>query len=175
MRITYYCAMSADEYIATEDGDVSFLDEADTAAAESTYEEFFASVDGLVMGRGTYPFVFDYGSWPYGDIPTWIITSNDLKPLEGANLSCVSTVDEFVADAESKNMQHLWLVGGGKLASAFLDSGILTHLSITKMPMELGSGIPLFFDHKLAEIESSKSETLQKQGCQQIEVILQAH
>ena len=28
-------------------------------------EDFFAGIDGLVMGRNTYDFVFDYGSWPY--------------------------------------------------------------------------------------------------------------
>ena len=71
MKITYYCAMSSDGYIARDDGDVSWLDEANIDESPSSYDEFFARVDGLAMGRGTYDFIFNYGSWPYGDVCTW--------------------------------------------------------------------------------------------------------
>ncbi len=172
MKITYYCAMSQDEFIATEDDDVSWLDDMDTDESESSYEEFFSSVDGLVMGRGTYDFIFNYGSWPYGDIPTWILSSKNPTALEGADLNCVQSVDDFVREATSAGMKHIWLVGGGKLASAFLDKGLITHLSITESPAKLGSGIPLFSDHKLKNIQSVRGQTIQKKGCKQIEIVL---
>jgi len=63
--------MSSDGYIARDDGDVSWLDEANIDESPSSYDEFFARVDGLAMGRGTYDFIFNYGSWPYGDVCTW--------------------------------------------------------------------------------------------------------
>jgi dihydrofolate reductase len=172
MKITYYCAMSSDGFIATNDGDVSWLDEMDIDESASNYDEFFASVDGLAMGRSTYDFIFNYGSWPYGDVLTWVFTSKDLKPLEGANLSLVQTVDDFLQQAKAKKMKHIWLVGGGKLASAFLERDILTNLSITEMPIELNAGIPLFSDHKLENIRSKNRESIQKQGCKQIEILL---
>ena len=172
MKITYYCATSLDGFIAREDGDVSWLDDMDTDESESSYDEFFASVDGLTMGRGTYDFIFNYGSWPYGDIPTWIFTSKSLKPLEGANLNLVQTVDDFILEANKNGMKHIWLVGGGKLASSFLERDLLTHLSITEAPIELNEGIPLFSDHKLENIESVKTQSIQKKGCKQIEMIL---
>lgn len=172
MKITYYCAMSSDEFIAREDGDVSWLDEIEMDASESSYEAFFASVDGLVMGRGTYDFVFDYGSWPYGDILSWVFTSTPLEPLAGANIRVVQTVDGFLNEAESRGMQHIWLVGGGKLASEFLRQGILSDLSITEVATELGSGIPLFADHVLKELPSAKLESVQKKGYRQIDVEL---
>ncbi len=172
MKITYYCASSLDGFIAREDGDVSWLDDMDTDESESSYDEFFASVDGLAMGRGTYDFVFNYGSWPYGDVPTWIFTSKSLVPLAGANLNLVQTVDDFVLEANTKKMKHIWLVGGGKLASSFLERDVLTHLSITEAPIELNAGIPLFSDHKLENIESVKTQSIQKKGCKQIEIVL---
>lgn len=173
MKVTYYCAMSRDEFIAREDGDVSWLDDLDMEESGAGYEEFFASVDALVMGRATYDFVFNYGSWPYGDIPTWVVTSTALEPLEGAKLSVVASVEDFLSEANARGMQHIWLVGGGKLASAFLTRGILTHLRITEMAIELGSGIPLFSDHELKTIEAAHTESTQKKGYQQLEIRLE--
>lgn len=172
MKITYYCAMSSDEFIAREDGDVSWLDDLDMEESGAGYEAFFATVDGLVMGRATYDFIFDYGSWPYGDIPTWVVTSKELEALEGAQLSVVATVDDFLSDTEAKGMQHIWLVGGGKLASAFLARGLLTHLSITEKDIELSAGIPLFSDHRLQQIQAASTESVQKKGFRQIEMSL---
>ncbi|PCI74712.1 MAG: dihydrofolate reductase [SAR86 cluster bacterium] len=172
MKITYYCAMSSDEFIAREDGDVSWLDDMNSDESESSYDEFFASVDGLAMGRGTYDFIFNYGSWPYGDVPTWIFTSKSLIPLAGANLNLVKTVDDFILEANTKKVKHIWLVGGGKIASSFLQRGLLTHLSITEAPIQLNAGLPLFSDHKLENIKSIKNQSIQKQGCKQIEIVL---
>lgn len=164
--------MSSDGFIARNDGDVSWLDDINFDESESTYDEFIAGVDGLAMGRGTYDFIFNYGSWPYEDILTWVFTSQSLKPLEGANLALVQTVDDFIEEANSKGLKHIWLVGGGKLASSFLERGLLTHLSITEVPIKLNEGIPLFSDHSLEDIASVKTESIQKQGCKQIEIIL---
>jgi len=172
MKVTYYCAMSSDGFIAKEDGDVAWLDEVNIAESDSNYDDFFASVDGLAMGRGTYEFIFNYGSWPYGDIPTWVLSSKPLEPMAGANLKFIETLDRFVQDTNSVALAHIWLVGGGKLASAFLDKGILTHLSITKMPIELKAGIPLFSDHELQNLKPAKMDSVQKQGYKQLEIQL---
>ncbi|KAA3612170.1 MAG: dihydrofolate reductase [Calditrichaeota bacterium] len=172
MKVTYYAASSLDGYIAREDGDVSWLDELEINMAETGYDEFFASIDGLVMGRSTYDFVFDYGSWPYGDKPTWVCTNRAIKAIEGSNLKIVKTPDEVIKEANSEELKHLWLVGGGKLASSFIKKGLLTNLSISEMPVNLNAGIPLFSDHQLKELSTGKIEMIQKKGFKQIEVAL---
>lgn len=172
MRVTYYCAMSCDEFIATEAGDVSWLDELDVDDSASSYEAFFASVDGLVMGRATYDFVFDYGSWPYGDLPTWVFTHRPLEPLAGANLRPVQSIDEFLLQTEAAKLQHIWLVGGGQLASSFLERDLLSHISITESPVALKTGIPLFAAHSLKSIKALSRSSIQKQGCKQIDIVL---
>ncbi len=70
MKITYYVATSLDGFIAKKGGDISWLDDMNIDMADAGYDDFFTSVDGLVMGRNTYDFIFNYGSWPYGDKPT---------------------------------------------------------------------------------------------------------
>jgi len=49
-----------------------------------------------------------------------------------------------VASAEAAGHSHLWLVGGGQLATAFRDAGLLTQTIVSIIPATLGSGIPLF-------------------------------
>ena len=172
MKITYSAAASLDGFIAKENGDVSWLDDMNIDPGESGLEEFFASVDGLVMGRKTYDFVFNYGSWPYEDKLTWVCTHRDLQPLPGANLVVVSEIADFITGAKSKGCQHLWLLGGGVLASTFLEKGWLTHISISEMPIELGTGIPLFAHHKLGDIPFKNKEIITKKGFNQIEMDL---
>ena len=175
MKITYSVAASVDGFIAKENGDVAWLDEMGIDTSESGLEEFFASVDGLVMGRKTYDFVFNYGSWPYEDKLTWVCTSRQLQPLPGANLIVVGDVEAVISDAAAKGLQHLWLLGGGKLASAFLEKGLITNISIAEMPIELGSGIPLFADHCPEDIPGLQKTVIQKNGFRQLEFVLDIH
>ncbi len=62
MKSTYYVASSLDGFIADESGGVEWLDQVDIDANESTYDQFYAGIDGLMMGRATYDFVYDYGT-----------------------------------------------------------------------------------------------------------------
>lgn len=172
LKITYYAATSSDGFIAREDGDVSWLDDVEIEEDETGLEEFFASVDGLVMGRATYDFVFNYGSWPYEDKPSWVCTSNELQALDGANLSVCQTVDDVIKEAKAENLKHLWFVGGSELGSAFLEKGLITHLSISEMPIKLQSGIRLFARHEVDELAVESLNRTQKKGFAQIDITL---
>ena len=172
MKITYSAAASLDGFIARPDGDVSWLEGMEIDPNETGMAEFFNRIDGLVMGRKSYDFVFDYGSWPYEDKPTWVCTHHDLQPMDGANLIVVEGIEDVVNGATSRGVKHLWLVCGGRLASSFLEQGLITNLSIAQMPIELGSGIPLFADHQLEEIPAVKKEVTPMKGFTQIEILI---
>lgn len=172
MKVTYYAAISTDGFIAGPDGDVSWLDELEIDAADTGYDTFFASVDGLVMGRNTYDFVYNYGLWPYGAKPTWIATGRKLNSMEGAVLRQSECPATIVRQARQMGLQHLWLVGGGKLASSFLQQELLTDLSLSQMPVELGDGIPLFSDRDWTTVHGRSSQVEERRGFRQIEVSL---
>ncbi|MCA9170821.1 MAG: dihydrofolate reductase, partial [Planctomycetales bacterium] len=175
MKITYSAAASLDEFIARTDGDVSWLDDVKIDPNETGMENFFRSIDALVMGRKTYDFVFNYGSWPYEDKPTWVCTHTDVERLPGANLIAVGDIDDVIRQAEARGFKHLWLVGGGRLASSFVDSGLLTHLSISEIPIKLGDGIPLFSDHKMDELACEERTVMEKDRFRQIDITLKHH
>ena len=144
MKVTYYLASSLDGYIAKKDGDVSWLDEIVTLDEDTGYDEFYSTVDAIVMGRKTYNMILNFGTWPYGEKPVWVCTRSKIEPMEGCNLRTGTTPDEVKKSANEMNVNHLWLVGGGSLASSFLESKLLTNVSVSLMPIILGDGIKLF-------------------------------
>jgi len=144
MKITYYVASSLDGYITKEDGDVSWLEELNISMEDAGYDEFYSTVDALVMGRKTYEMIVSFGQWPYDDKPVWVCSSKSITPIEGCNLQVGSTPEDARHSATEMNIKHLWLVGGGSLASSFLQKNLLTNLSLSLMPIILGSGIKLF-------------------------------
>ncbi len=174
MKITYAAAVSSDGFIAREDGDVAWLDEVDASSSQAELEEFFRGVGGLVMGRKTYDFVFNYGSWPYEDKPTWVCTSRQLERINGANLMVTADIQDVLLQARQFGIEHLWLVGGGELASSFVAESLLTHVSLTQLPVVLGSGIPLFANHNLDSLPYLDRHIVEKGGCKRIEIVLRS-
>ena len=169
MKITYYVASSIDGCIAKEDGDVSWLEELDISMEDTGYDEFYSTVDALVMGRRTYEMIISFGQWPYGDKPIWVCSSNKITPAEGCNLQVGNTPQEACQAANKMNTRHLWLVGGGSLASSFLEKNLLTNISLTLMPIILGGGIKLFGDLPSPIKIKKESQKQHKSGMVQLE------
>ena len=169
MKITYYVASSLDGYIAKDDGDVSWLEELDISMEDTGYDEFYSTVDALVMGRKTYEMIVSFGQWPYGDKPVWVCSRNKITPMEGCNLQIGRSPEAVCRAANEMDIKHLWLVGGGSLASSFLESHLLTNISISLMPIILGSGIKLFGDLPSPIKIKNESHTSHKSGMAQLD------
>jgi dihydrofolate reductase len=158
-KAQYYCAMSLDGYIAEADDTLAWLmryegsyDGAEAEPIKGSYDRFYEGVGALVMGSVTYEFILDHeaesGTWPYAGKPTWVLSTRDLPVLEGegvdvriADAAVPELYDEMIAAAGDR---HLWVVGGGNVASQFADEGLLDELLVTVVPVVLGTGKPLF-------------------------------
>jgi dihydrofolate reductase len=158
--VQYFCAQTLDGFIAEADGGIRWLSgptpqplfgcEMEGARAEGdSYEEFFAQVGALAMGRDTYEGVVSRypKKWPYGLVPSWVFTNRRLAPpyrdcdIRRAQGPVRPVLEEMHAAADGKN---IWIVGGGKLATQVADQGLLDELRIMIVPVVLGSGIPTF-------------------------------
>ena len=143
-----FIATSLDGYIAREDGGIDWLSsgEAGAATEDHGYDAFFASVDALVMGRNTYDLVRTFGSWPYGRKPVVVLTSRELRIPPGLRKT-VSVLSgeprEIVDRLAERGLRHLY-VDGGRTVQAFLAAGLVRRLIVTRIPVLLGRGIPLF-------------------------------
>ena len=141
-RITYYVAASLDGYIADAGGGVGWLPEGD--ASDYGYDDFYAGVDALAMGRRTYDQVLEFGQWPYAGKPAYVFTSHppDENPY---GLEFVGgSPAEFVDSVASRYSGAVWLVGGANLAEQFRSAGLIDEYVVHLIPVILGRGIPLF-------------------------------
>lgn len=141
-----FLGVSMDGFIAGPDGDLSWLEATpNPSGSDLGYGDFISSVDAIIMGRGTFETVLGFdGPWPY-ELPM-IVMSNSLTELPNkainAEVSSASPA-ELVAELEARNMSKVY-VDGGSVVTSFLDAGLLDEITMTSIPVALGSGTPLF-------------------------------
>ncbi len=79
--LIHYVATSLDGSIARPDGRVDWLESIERSGDNHGYHAFYESIDGLLMGRGTYEAVLAMGGdWPYPGKPCTVLTRADLQP-----------------------------------------------------------------------------------------------
>ena len=144
MLASVFIGTSVDGFIARPDGGLDFLP-ADGGEPHG-YDEFFASIDALVIGRKTYETVKAFPEWPYGGKRVIVLST---RPLEfpkpsGANVEQMSgDPAEIVRKLEANGLRHVY-VDGGVTIQQFLRAGLIQRLIITHVPVLIGQGIPLF-------------------------------
>jgi len=143
MKASVFIATSLDGFIARLDGAIDWLPD---APEPHGYEEFMASVDALVIGRGTYEVVLSFGGWFYGTKPVIVLSStmSELKVPDGAVCELMAgDPQEIVTRLAERGMNHLY-IDGGVTIQRFLRAGLIDRMIITRIPVLLGSGLPLF-------------------------------
>lgn len=144
MRASVFIATSVDGFIARTNGGLDWLPA--NGGEPHGYDEFMATVDAIVIGRKTYDTVLTYESWPYEKKPV-IVLSTRLRKVEvpqGAVCEVMSgTPREVAARLDVRGLTHLYIDGGATIRG-FLKAGLIQQLTITRVPILLGSGVPLF-------------------------------
>jgi dihydrofolate reductase len=139
-RVELFVSTSLDGYIAGPGGDLSWrFDDADYGCAP-----FRARVDTLLMGRRTYEATLSRGPWPYGGRRTIVFTHRGDRAVASPDTVATSRAPaEVVAELRVREGKSLGLVGGGALAGAFFDAGLVDDLVVSIHPVILGAGTPL--------------------------------
>ena len=143
MKIVLYIATSLDGYIAGADDDMSWLDAFAESGTDYGYDEFYQSVDALVMGRRTYDWIVENSEWPY-DKPAWVMTHRRLDNAPETVQTSDIPVSMLCETLDAQGYEQVWLVGGGQLVKRFLQAGRIDEFCMFIMPVLLGDGIPLF-------------------------------
>lgn len=143
MRASVFVGTSVDGYLARLDGAFDFLPP--NGGEPHGYDEFMASVDALIIGRKTYEIVLAFDSWPYGGKPVFVLSTQALRaPPTGAVVERMTgTPEEIVTTLTRRGFQHAYIDGGITIQS-FLRARLIQRLTITRVPVIIGSGIPLF-------------------------------
>ncbi|MHA2143572.1 MAG: dihydrofolate reductase family protein [Candidatus Thorarchaeota archaeon] len=157
-----YIATSLDGYIATYNGGLDWLDEIpNPEKSDFGYAEFMSGIDAIVMGRKTFEKVLSFGLWSY-EKPVYVLSRSKVdipKELEIKVKTITGRPKEVVDQLKELGHQNLY-VDGGITIQGFLEEDQIDEMIITRVPVLLGSGVPLFgpltrrlyFDHKKTEL-----------------------
>ena len=158
MKASVFIGTSVDGFIARPDGALDFLPPG--GGEPHGYDEFIASVDALVIGRNTFETVLQFPEWPYGQKRVVVLSSRSLdlsKVRRGRVEQMNGPPAEVAARLEATGARHIY-VDGGITAQRFLRAGLIQRLIITRVPVLIGTGIPLFgalsADVRLRHIET---------------------
>ncbi|MGA7382676.1 MAG: dihydrofolate reductase family protein [Terriglobales bacterium] len=144
MTVSVFIGTSLDGFIARPNGDLDFLPEG--GGEPHGYNEFMASVDALVIGRKTFETVLAFPAWPYGDKRVVVLSSHPLdfsKVRGGVVEQMAGPPAEIVSKLAATGVRHVY-VDGGVTIQGFLRARLVQRLIITRVPVLIGEGIPLF-------------------------------
>jgi dihydrofolate reductase len=162
MKASVFIGTSVDGFIARPNGALDFLDAG--GGEPHGYQEFIDTVDALVIGRNTYEIVLKFDTWPYGNKPVFVLSTRALDPAPaGAVVEQMSgNPAEIVSQLEARGLRHIY-VDGGITIQRFLRAGLVHRLIITRVPVLIGEGVPLFAklprDIKLRHIATRSYES----------------
>ena len=143
MTASVFIGTSVDGFIARPNGDLDFLPP--SGGEPHGYNEFIATVDVIVIGRKTFETVRAMDHWPYGRKRVVVLSRHpvDMSGVGGVVEHMAGTPAEIVSQLAASGARHLY-IDGGITIQGFLRAGLIQRLVITRVPVLIGDGIPLF-------------------------------
>jgi dihydrofolate reductase len=146
VRTSVFVGTSLDGFIARPDGSLDWLTPFENTQ-DHGYAAFMSSVDVIVIGRHTFETVASFPTWPYGGTPVVVLSS---RPLGDASADAVKRVThlsgapaEVLASLADRGFKHAY-IDGGVTIQRFLEAGLIERLIVTRVPVLIGRGRPLF-------------------------------
>lgn len=153
-----YIATSLDGFIARKDGNLNWLMEMPNPDNNDFgFAKFMGRIDGIIMGRNTFETVLGFNEWPYTK-PVFVLSNSLTSVPEAYQLKATivkGNIENILEALRKKGIEDLY-IDGGKTIQSFLKKNLIDELIITRVPIILGTGIPLFeemdFDIKFRHI-----------------------
>jgi dihydrofolate reductase len=148
LKISVFIATSLDGFIARLNGDIDWLVNAGDANDHEDYGygAFISTVDCLVMGRNTFEKVLSFPQWPHAGKRVVVIsrTLNQIaEHIAGKVEFSAGPIEALAAQLRAEGHDRIY-IDGGKTIQSFLRAGLVTDMTLTRIPILIGSGLPLF-------------------------------
>jgi dihydrofolate reductase len=141
-----FLGMSVDGFIARLDGDIGWLTggaDANSAPDDGNggdfgFADFVSGIDAIVMGRATYDVIAPFEEWPYQGKPVHVL-STTLEPGADPRITVHRSFDDGVAALDGAGYRRVY-VDGGRTVHAFLRAGLIADLTLSRVPVLIGTG-----------------------------------
>jgi len=153
MKASVYIGTSLDGFIAREDGGIDWLVRFANDEAIQSYEEFMSRIDAVVIGRGTFQKVLTFPAWHYQKkVFVLSTTIKEIPEMASGKVTILSMQSgELLSYLSREGFSNIY-VDGANVIQSFLKEDLIDELIISKVPVLIGSGIPLF-DHLDRDLE----------------------
>lgn len=146
-KIRLFLAASLDGYIARISAEVDWL----FTDQDYGYDDFFAEVNTVLMGRKIHEKFREFGEYPYLGKHGFIF-SKSRHGEKDKNLEFIGKkLGEFVHNISQSSGKNIGLVGGAEIIQYFIKHGFLDELILAIYPIILGYGITLIVKDKNLE------------------------
>lgn len=149
-KLSLFIATSLDGYIAKPNDDLDFLKTVEKEGEDYGYAAFTADVDTIILGRKTYDYVLrEVGPSHYdnGNRDVYVITRTE-KPAAGRTTYYTGSLVELVNRLKSGSGGTIYCDGGGEVIDELLKHDLVDELTISVIPILVGSGVRLFRDNR---------------------------
>ena len=145
-----FIAVSLDGYIARKNGDMRWLTDLDPDVGHGVphdpgiagdYAGMYKNIDAIVLGRGSYETVVKLKRWPYPGKRVIVLSHND--DIADDRVSVALSVDQAIELCEQQGAKAVY-IDGGRTIQAFLERDMIDEIHLTRAPVLIGSGLPLF-------------------------------
>lgn len=155
MKVIIYMGMTANGYIARENGDSEWTSEEDL----NGFMQHSKDAGNIIMGKNTYLYASQAGLVPFPDALNVVVSHEQLENKYGDKVLITNqTPKEVLAMLEQKGFSTAFLAGGGQLNNSFLKEKLIDEIYLDVEPLIFGKGIKVFgdtdFEYDLELIES---------------------
>lgn len=146
VKVSVFIGTSIDGFIARENGDIGWLDDANkkvTPSEDFGFKSFLESVDQIIMGRKTFDQVMTFDAWLYNNTKMIVLTSKNIEiPVnlkETVTTSNTSSPKQLIKELSDQSINHIY-VEGGIVIQDFLSAGLVDEITVTIVPILIGKG-----------------------------------
>ena len=145
MKTFVYIGTSLDGFIARKNGVIDWLIKFEGQEVNESFTEFMNKIDAIVMGRGTFETVVTFPFWPYDKKVFVLSTTLTQIPDRLKDKAVILSMNpkEVLGFLANQGFFSIY-IDGGKVIQSFLEEDYIDELIITRVPVLIGSGIPLF-------------------------------
>ena len=172
-KIILDLAVTLDGFIEGENGEIDWIGGDNSIDFGDVLSDILTGVDTIFYGRMSYEI---WGNYQPPEIASPKLKQayrllhnrkkyvfSTTKTFEGDNVVTIATgIEEAVREIRSQPGENIWLYGGGKLTTTFVNLNLIDVYRLAVYPVILGSGKPLFENIKkrvelqLLEVKSSE-------------------
>lgn len=144
--VSVFMGSSLDGCIARPDGSLDWLERFnDPALGDYGYGALLETVDALVLGRSTWDTVAAFPEWPFGERRVLVFTHRPLETTRPKVAPAQGALRPQLESMAASGVRHV-LLDGGALVRQGLEEGVVDRLTLSLVPLVLGSGRRLFLD-----------------------------